>query len=525
MTRRTKLLVGGTAGVLGLVVLFLVEERIRGQLSLASWKRAMAARGEPMEVAALDPAVHVRGARVLVPAQLPALFSLPGRTWSTHAPTAPRGLPPGKEVLLWGPAGWAGYPAPAQACRLFFHDFALIRKRLPELRAWLTNAPLVLRHDYTQPSNLQFPHLPPLKNLSQVLRLATVMALLEGKPAEALENLLASRALVDSLLHEGVLVSQLVRMSLGQVALGDVWQALEADDWTDVQLAALQTAWQEPSFLAGTVDALRMERAAYLAQHAHGRPTRSELREALALVPPFGRDGQDSPLAGSDTVMNWLGPLQHRGAAFRRFVFAELWRFAWSSQDARFYGRSVQALADAANAACTHRDVRAAPANPKGVNAGIPALAVPAEFERPNAYNRLRFWFATFSLSAHERALQKALAVDGYAELARTAIALKRYRLRHGEWPTNLAALVPAFAATPPRDWVDGQPLRYRRNADGGFTLYSVGADGRDDGGDARPPEGGGRSILQGRDWVWPQRATDADVRAAQAGRFGQGNP
>lgn len=525
MTRRTKLLLGGTAAALGLVVLFLVEERIRGQLSLASWKRAMAARGEPLEVAVLDPASRVPGARILVPAQLPALLSLPGRTGSAHEPTTPGGLPPGKEVLLWGPAAWAGYPAPAQACRIFAQSFAPVRERLPALRAWLTNAPFVIQHDYAQLWSLQFPHLNSLKNASQVLRLATLLALLEANPTEALENLLASRALVYSLRHEGVLVTQLTRMSLGEVALATVWQALEADDWTDAQLAALQAAWQEPAFLAGTVDALRMERAAYLEQHARGRPTRSELRQTLELILPFDRDGQDSPLAGSDSVMNWLGPLQHRGAAFRRFVFAELWRFAWSSQDACFFGRAIQTLADGADAARTHREVRAFPAEPNGANAGIPALAVPAAFERLNAYNRLRFWFAAACLAPNERALQKALAVDAYAELARTAIALKRYRLRHGEWPANLAALVPAFTPTPPRDWTDGQPLRYRRNADGGFTLYSVGADGRDDGGDARPHEGEGRSILQGRDWVWPQRATDAELRAAQSGRFGPGSP
>jgi hypothetical protein len=524
MTRRTKLLLGGTAGLLGLVVLFLVEERIRGQLSLAAWKRAMAARGEPLEVAALDPAVHIRGARVLLPAQLPALLSLPGRTGSGE-PVTPRQLPPGKEAVLWGPAGWAGHPNPTHACAVFSLSFAPIRERLPGLRAWLTNAPLVVQHDYAQGWNLEYPHLGPLKNLGQVLRLATLLALQEGDPDEALENLLASRALVDSLRHEGVLVSQLVRMALGQIALGTVWQAVQADGWTDAQLAALQTAWQDPAFLAGTVDALRLERAAYLEQHTRGRPTRSELRQALEFVPPFDRDSQDSPFAGPGSWVNWLGPLQQRGAAFRRFAFVELWHFAWSSQDARFHGRAVQAFADVAEAARSHREVGAFPADPGGPDAGTSALALPAKLADLNAYDRLRFWLAALSLSATATAVQKAYTVDGYAELARTAIALKRYHLRHGEWPPNLAALVPACAATPPRDWMDGQPLRYRRNADGGFTLYSVGADGRDDGGDARPPQGEGRSILRGRDWVWPQQATDAELRAAQSAGSGPGSP
>ena len=39
---------------------------------------------------------------------------------------------------------------------------------------------------------------------------------------------------------------------------------------------------------------------------------------------------------------------------------------------------------------------------------------------------------------------------------------------------------------------MDGQPLRYRRNADGTFLLYSIGENGKDDGGN---PSGNGPSI------------------------------
>ena len=42
---------------------------------------------------------------------------------------------------------------------------------------------------------------------------------------------------------------------------------------------------------------------------------------------------------------------------------------------------------------------------------------------------------------------------------------------------------MPEFVPKVPLDPVDGQPLRYRRNADGTFLLYSVGENGKDDGG------------------------------------------
>jgi hypothetical protein len=70
------------------------------------------------------------------------------------------------------------------------------------------------------------------------------------------------------------------------------------------------------------------------------------------------------------------------------------------------------------------------------------------------------------------------------------AVAAERYRLGHGDWPRALADLVPAYLPAVPLDPFDGQPLRYRRT-DGGAVVYSVGEDGRDDGGDLSPPPHG----------------------------------
>jgi hypothetical protein len=54
-------------------------------------------------------------------------------------------------------------------------------------------------------------------------------------------------------------------------------------------------------------------------------------------------------------------------------------------------------------------------------------------------------------------------------EMVITAIALRRYELRHGKPPGSLALLVPDFLAAPPSDLMDGQPLRYRLNSEGSF--------------------------------------------------------
>ena len=96
-----------------------------------------------------------------------------------------------------------------------------------------------------------------------------------------------------------------------------------------------------------------------------------------------------------------------------------------------------------------------------------------------------------------------------------TAIALKRFQLKHGKLPEALAELAPDYLTTVPIDCFDGKPLKYHTNGDGTYLLYSVGEDGIDDGGDAGTPSGKVASWawMRSRDWVWPQPATPAEVQ------------
>lgn len=61
-------------------------------------------------------------------------------------------------------------------------------------------------------------------------------------------------------------------------------------------------------------------------------------------------------------------------------------------------------------------------------------------------------------------------------------LALERCRLRDGRWPNSLADVPRDILADIPLDPFDGKPLKYPRRGDG-VTVYSVGADGRNDGG------------------------------------------
>ncbi len=81
-------------------------------------------------------------------------------------------------------------------------------------------------------------------------------------------------------------------------------------------------------------------------------------------------------------------------------------------------------------------------------------------------------------------------------ELNKLAFALAAYRVDRGSYPAKLEELKPKYVAEVPKDiFANDGPLHYEVK-DGGYLLYSVGVNGRDDGGkriedcDAEKPEG-----------------------------------
>ncbi len=72
-------------------------------------------------------------------------------------------------------------------------------------------------------------------------------------------------------------------------------------------------------------------------------------------------------------------------------------------------------------------------------------------------------------------------------------LALRAYKLENGAYPPSLKALVPAYLSAVPADpFGGGEPLRYKRSGVT-YVLWSIGPDGRDDGGKPIPPRVGSR--------------------------------
>ncbi|HEX5322294.1 MAG TPA: hypothetical protein VFW40_00810 [Capsulimonadaceae bacterium] len=84
--------------------------------------------------------------------------------------------------------------------------------------------------------------------------------------------------------------------------------------------------------------------------------------------------------------------------------------------------------------------------------------------------NRMSFWF-------------RGVQIKTQTNLMLAALALRIYRLDNGEYPNSLAELSPKYLPTTPADpFAMNSALRYRRTG-GKYLLYSVGPDGKDDGG------------------------------------------
>lgn len=85
-----------------------------------------------------------------------------------------------------------------------------------------------------------------------------------------------------------------------------------------------------------------------------------------------------------------------------------------------------------------------------------------------------------------EKLVRTASETSARMLLLQTAVAVERYRLQSGRLPENLEEINPEFFSVPPRDPFDEQPLRYQRRMPG-YLIYSVGADGIDNGGAEKP--------------------------------------
>jgi len=91
--------------------------------------------------------------------------------------------------------------------------------------------------------------------------------------------------------------------------------------------------------------------------------------------------------------------------------------------------------------------------------------------------------FCRMLLPVSDRAWYKYAVNQTQNDLLMLSFALRAYKADHGKYPTGLKALTPNYLKENPADiFTAGKPLSYKVTGKA-YTLYSVGPDGKDDGG------------------------------------------
>jgi hypothetical protein len=208
-----------------------------------------------------------------------------------------------------------------------------------------------------------------------------------------------------------------------------------------------------------------------------------------------------------DFALEWS---KERLSSLNSFAQENVWRWLWSYDDELRYVKTLQVMLEVPRHARLTGSF--ASARSRGTNELL-------RLSRSSDLGFVQYFLSDMLAPAMEKASAKAARLEIQRDMTVTAIALKRYSLRHGKLAPTLDALVPEFLPHTPKDLIDGRALRYRLHADGGFLLYSVNEDGQDDGGDPRPtsPASLNYSFGNGRDMVWPMPATAEEVAEAQA--------
>ena len=482
-------------------------ERIRSQRALRAYKADLVAKGEKLTIQELAPVLSPQGKRAAAEFLLAAAQLRAGAVVPYNLPGAMQFISPGVARVGWAQPDIRSSSGTNHTWDELQRQLTENETALQRIRETLNGHELDFGLDYTQGFNLMLPPLAPRQRTVQWLFAAALNDLHNGRLDSAVENARAMLALRRGLSGERVLLSQILAAAVAAIAFQPTWEALQADGWTDAQLARLQEAWESPDFIKPTQQFLEMERAGGIDTFERLRRSTAEWRKFSAFsFTPAGSATTPATPPGNSTVVgeffDSLG-LRARGILSRVRETGEgaMWQWSWSYRDelghCSYFQTVIELLLDVQRA---------------GHFAGVPEALNQAEAILMS--DSPPFSVSAMKAPGMSMAVTKAARMETQRKLAVTAIALKRYQLRHGRPAPNLAALVPEFLPQVPRDFMDGNELRYRINVDGTFLLYSVNEDGKDDGGDPRPPTDKSRSrhFANGRDLVWPRAATAAEL-------------
>jgi len=357
----------------------------------------------------------------------------------------------------------AGMPAP-QAVLFAFEGRRAILDQVTEA-ARRPRSQYEIR--YADSFNALLPHLAFHKSMAVRLRTRAAARMAAGDTSGAAEDIETLLRLADLTGEDPVLIGYLVQVAIESIAYSAFWDGTSQHAWSDAQLAAFQRRFEglKQKQRDSLVKAFRGERIGGVIAFELGRQGRISF-ETLG-----------APEATNDGLAATIEEMIPR---------------AWLLQNQAYHSQVLDQVVDALQSCDPERGIGAK--DSIWETKQIDEWLYDRKGSRFNPYRIFGHMLLPGLAKVHAKA-DRSLTTS---RLAITVAGLERHRIATGTYPKALGELVPRFVAKVPLDPMDGQPLRYRLNADGTFTLYSVGPNHADDHGVFESRQG------QDLDWVWP---------------------
>lgn len=315
---------------------------------------------------------------------------------------------------------WAKQPA-AEALLAKYRESLETMHRAAE-RGGSARYPVSIDHGY----EIMLYHLQRLRGGARLLQLESEVRARRQDRGGSIESIAAIHVAARSLENEPILISQLVRLALDGIARGQLQRRLSDTSFTDDELSAID-------------------------RHLAACDYSEILARGLVGERVCGLMAFDDPKSLGDPTPPAISAL------FR-------------SSDQALYLQMTRKMMSASHFEGPR--LREAAAD---MEAELKQLA-----HEPGGWLRLPISAITLpSFNVAVIAIQRGVAGR---DMARVAVAIERFRLRHGDPPKTLDDLVPEFLSEVPLDPFDGKPLRYRVEGNE-YRVYSVEADGVDQGG------------------------------------------
>ena len=479
-----------------LVVLFYAEENWRGARAWAAAKRELQAKGESLDFRDFIPPpvpddqnlamapLFVRTFNYQVDPKTRQLTFYPSQAW-TNSDTfkALNKMPWGSQriepPIPEGYGNWAtGHTMNLARLQAYYHqrkDFfppppqpqtpaedvllalARFKPLLDELaRAAAERPEARFPYNWTQqpPWGINLPAYNTLQILTTTLRLRAVAELSEGQTALARQDILLMLRLRRSTERDPVLIAPLVDTICLGLLMQPIWEGLAARRWSSDDLDTLRDGLRNIDVLRQYQRAIQSERAGDIAQWPEQLQDRDQARELARGLPLM--KGNDSFAS-----FTWLQAWLWRGLPY--------WPRGWFAWSAAIGNRYLQEYGIDTVDVTRHQVLLA-----KLREADLALKKIPGT---PGAL------FAGIALPVYSNLAFKFAQTQTMVDQALTACALEKYFLDHHVYPAALTALVPDYLERVPNDVIDGAPMRYRLTVDGRYQLWSIGRDGRDDGG------------------------------------------